>query len=122
MNRSLAKHDHEKENNGVAIRYIAIGAALVIWSATWLLYLLAPELMSGWAYVAVAIVCTGLVMTFAGYQYIKLNREADRAEIDEAKELSEHERKQNRDRPVARPETGSTYEEYRVDRQLSSHA
>ena len=49
MNRSLAKHDHEKENNGVAIRYIAIGAALVIWSATWLLYLLAPELMSGCA-------------------------------------------------------------------------
>ncbi len=127
MNRSLAQHDHEKQNNGTAIRYIAFGTLIVIWSGIWLLYMLAPNLMSGWAFVAVATALSGLLVTFAGFKYIQLNKEADRAEIDEAKELAEHEHQHEHREPVHSKQTTAeerannvNYEEYRVDPQLSS--
>lgn len=127
MNRSIAQHDHEKENNGAAMRYIAFGTLVAVWSGVWLLYMLMPDLMSGWAFVATAAVLSGLLMTFAGFKYIQLNKQADRAEIDEAKELAEHERQREQHPQAASqpttPEQRSgdvNYDEYRVDPQLSS--
>ncbi|WP_166826045.1 hypothetical protein [Thalassoroseus pseudoceratinae] len=121
MIHSKTNRDHEKENNGTAVRYIAIGAMLVIWSGTWLLYLLMPELMSGWAFVALGTILSGVVLTFAGFHYIQLNRQADRAEVEEAKELAEHSKKDETAPGTTPPSVQSrNYEEYRVDPQMTS--
>lgn len=71
------KHETRAKKAKMAISYITCGTLMVVWSVVWLTYLLSDADVSGYVYLAVGAVLSGLAVAAIGFSVGRVGKEAN---------------------------------------------
>lgn len=62
------RHETRAKKSKLAVRYITMGVLMVVWSLIWIAYLLLPDSINGWLFIASGVVFSGIAFAVIGLQ------------------------------------------------------